>query len=150
MSKLIIILPLIIGFLIGSIYKPDDWYFNLKKPALNPPSYIFVIAWSILYLLIGISYYLVFKSNRGNNTLAFWIIPILHLLINFSYSPVLFGAKKLFESAIIVTLILVFALLTIKKFYKINKKSVYLLIPYICWLIFANYLGWSTYLINNN
>ena len=148
MDSLIIILPLVIGFLIGSISKPDDWYFNLKKPALNPPPYVFVTAWTILYLLIGISYYLIFKSNRGNNTLAFWIIPILHLLINFSYSPVLFGAKKLFESAVIVTLTSVFALFTMKKFYKINKKSVYLLIPYICWLVFAKYLGWSLYLLN--
>jgi len=146
-SLLLVLLPLVIGFLIGSNTKPGNWYFNLKKP-LSVPPYIFGIAWTILYLLIGISYYLVFKSNRGNNTLLFWIIPIVHLLINFSYSPVLFGAKKLFESAIIVTLTLVFALLTMNKFYKINKKSVYLLIPYICWLVFANYLGWSIYLIN--
>jgi tryptophan-rich sensory protein len=147
MDQLLILLPLIIGFLIGNITKPDDWYFNLKKSVSVPP-YIFVIAWTILYLLIGISYFLVFKSNRGNNTLSFWIIPIVHLLFNFSYSPMLFGSKKLFESAVIVTLTLVFALLTMNKFYKINKKSVYLLIPYICWLVFANYLGWNIYLIN--
>ena len=147
MTQLLILLPLVIGFLIGNNTKPDNWYFNLKKPALNPPPYVFVIAWSILYLLIGISYYLIFKSNT-KNTLAFWFIPILHLLINFSYSPMLFGAKKLFESAVIVTLTLVFALLTMNKFNKINKNSVYLLIPYICWLVFANYLGWSIYSIN--
>ena len=147
MSELIVLLPLVIGFLIGSNTKPDDWYFNLKKPALNAPPYVFVIAWSILYLLIGVSYYLVFKNNT-KNTLAFWIIPILHLLINFSYSPVLFGAKKLFESAVIVTLTLVFAIFTMKKFYKINKTSVYLLIPYICWLLFAKYLSLSLYLLN--
>jgi tryptophan-rich sensory protein len=143
---LLIIIPLIIGFLIGSNTKPDNWYFKLKKPAFSPPPYIFGIFWSILYLLIGISYYLAFKS--GTNKLAFWIIPILHLLINFSFSPVLFGAKKLLESAVIVSLTLIFALLTMKKFYKVNKYSYYLLIPYICWLVFANYLGWTTYLVN--
>ena len=147
MSELIVLLPLVIGFLIGSNTKPDDWYFNLKKPALNPPPYVFVTAWTILYLLIGVSYYLIFKNNT-KNTLAFWIIPILHLLINFSYSPVLFGAKKLFESVVIVTLTLVFAIFTMKKFYKINKTSVYLLIPYICWLLFAKYLSLSLYLLN--
>jgi len=147
MDQLLVILPLIIGFLIGNITKPDDWYFNLKKSVSVPP-YIFVIAWTILYLLIGISYYLIFKSN-SKNKLSFWIIPLLHLLINFSYSPMLFGAKKLLESAVIVTLTLVFALLTMNKFYKINKMSVYLLIPYICWLVFANYLGWSLYLLNH-
>jgi tryptophan-rich sensory protein len=52
------------------------------------------------------------------------------------------------ESAVIVSLTLIFALLTMKKFYKVNKYSYYLLIPYICWLVFANYLGWTTYLVN--
>ena len=60
-NLLIIILPLIIGFIVGQLSKPGPWYFKLNKPELTPPSYVFGIAWSILYILIGISYYLALK-----------------------------------------------------------------------------------------
>jgi tryptophan-rich sensory protein len=151
-KKLIIVLPLIVGFLIGTLTRPGEWYFNLKKPKLDPPPYVFGIAWTILYLLIGISYYLAFKDNTGSikNKWMFWIIPVLHLLINFTFTPVLFGAKELFWSAILVSLTLILALITMFQFYKDKKMtSVYLLIPYICWLVFANYLGWSVYNLNH-
>jgi len=84
MKILLIFLPLIIGFLIGFFSKPDKWYFDLRKPYYNPPSYIFSIAWFILYILIGISYYLAL----GDLPYEYWIIPIIHLLLNFIYSNI--------------------------------------------------------------
>lgn len=146
LSFLIIFIPLLLGFLIGFFSKPDNWYFKLNKPFLNPPAFIFPIAWFILYILIGISYYLALKDK----SIEYWIIPIIHLLLNFSYSPMIFIYKKLLESAIITTLILITAIITAILFYNYNKLiSVYLLIPYIIWLCFANYLAWSVYLLNN-
>ena len=63
---LLIFVPLILGFLVGMSSKPDEWYFKLNKPRFNPPSYAFSIAWSILYFLIGISYYLALKDIVEN------------------------------------------------------------------------------------
>jgi benzodiazapine receptor len=145
-SILILFIPLFIGFFIGFFTKPDKWYFDLKKPLLNPPSYIFGIMWFILYIMIGISYYLALKDR----SLVYWIIPLLHLIINFSYSPTIFIFKRLLESAFIVLLTLITLIIIMILFYSYKEYiSVYLLIPYLLWLIFANYLAWSIYFINN-
>jgi tryptophan-rich sensory protein len=145
---LFIPIPLLLGSLIGNIGRPDKWYNNkLKKPELNPPNYIFPIVWTILYLMIGISYYLALSNT---NDIKNWILPILHLLLNFSYSPMFFYFRELLLSSILTTLILITGLMIIYQFSILDKSliSTYLLIPYIIWLCFANYLSWSIYLIN--
>lgn len=145
-NLLIIILPLIVGFVIGQLSKPGEWYFKLNKPKLTPPSYVFGIAWSILYILIGISYYIALKDK----SIEYWIIPLLHLVLNYIYTPLIFMYKRLLESAILTTLILITAVIVMILFYSYdNKISAYLLIPYILWLSFANYLAWSVYILNN-
>jgi tryptophan-rich sensory protein len=144
-NLLIIILPLIVGFVIGQLSRPGEWYLKLNKPKLTPPSYVFGIAWSILYLLIGISYYLALK----NRSIEYWIIPLLHLVLNYIYTPLIFMYNRLLESAILTTLILITAVIVMILFYSYdNKISAYLLIPYILWLSFANYLAWSIYILN--
>jgi tryptophan-rich sensory protein len=142
---LLIFVPLILGFLVGMSSKPDEWYFKLNKPRFNPPSYAFSIAWSILYFLIGISYYLALKDK----SFVYWIIPTLHLLLNYLYTPTIFIYRKLLESAFIVSLTLITAIIVAILFYSYgNYLSAYLLIPYILWLMFANYLAWSVYYLN--
>lgn len=145
---LFIPIPLLLGSLIGNIGRPDKWYNNkLKKPDLNPPNYIFPIVWTILYLMIGISYFLALSKTKDIKN---WILPILHLLLNFSYSPMFFYFRELLLSSILTTLILITGLMIIYQFSILDKSliSTYLLIPYIIWLCFANYLSWSIYLIN--
>ena len=145
LSFLIVILPLIIGFMIGFFTRPDEWFKKLKKPVLNPPSYIFSIAWFILYILIGVSYYLALKDK----SYIYWIIPIIHLILNFSYTPLIFVYRKLLESAFIVLLTLITLIIVMILFYSYKKYvSFYLLIPYLLWLIFANYLAWNIYHLN--
>jgi benzodiazapine receptor len=145
---LFIPIPLLLGSLIGNIGRPDKWYNNkLKKPELNPPNYIFPIVWTILYLMIGISYYLALSKTKDIKN---WILPILHLLLNFSYSPMFFYFRELLLSSILTTLILITGLMIIYQFSILDSSliSTYLLIPYIIWLCFANYLSWSIYFIN--
>lgn len=144
---LLSISPLILGFSIGFFTRPDKWYFDLRKPLYTPPSYIFSIAWFILYILIGISYYLGLREL----SYEFWIIPIIHLLFNLMYSPLIFVYKRLLESAFIVLLTLITLIILMILFYKYERYiSVYLLIPYLIWLIFANYLAWSIFYLNKN
>lgn len=147
-----ILLPLIIGTLIGRLNNFDrKEYEKLKKPQFQPPSYVFGIVWPILYLLIGISYYYVLKDKNYK----YFIIPLIGLGLNFSYTPIFFGSKKydnnkILLSFIIVILTLIFAILTFIEFYYIekNKYYSYLLIPYILWLLFASVLSYSIYSLN--
>lgn len=142
-------IPLLLGSLIANIGRPDGWYKKLNKPKINPPNYIFPIVWTILYLMIGISYFLALKNT---NDIKNWILPILHLLLNFSYSPMFFYFNELLLSAILTTLILITGLMVFYEFTILDNTfiSSSLLIPYIIWLIFANYLSWSIFLRNRS
>ena len=142
---LLSISPLLLGFLIGFFTRPDKWYFDLRKPLYNPPSYIFSIAWFILYILIGISYYFGLRDLGYE----YWIIPIIHLLLNFLYTPLIFIFKRLLESAFIVLLTLITLIIIMILFYNYERYvSVILLIPYLFWLLFANYLAWNVYYLD--
>ena len=143
-----ILAPLILGFLVSSIYKMDDeWYKSLKKPEYIPPSIAFSIVWPILYIFFGISMYygIYYKS------LIYWIIPIIHLGFNMSFTPIMFGLNNLLGAFVITLLTLITCMMIIWQFYstKSNIIAIYLLIPYLLWLIFATYLAYDIYRINN-
>jgi benzodiazapine receptor len=142
----IIFIPLILGSIIASFsnFKKDKEYNKLNKSKVMPPSYIFSIVWPILYLLIGISYYYGINTNSYYN----YIIPIIGLIINYSYTPIFLKLDNLILGLVIVLLTLVFAIITFIQFYYFNKMSSYLLIPYILWLTFASYLSYDIYNIN--
>ena len=146
-TYIIIILPVIIGFLIGYFTKPDKWYEKLNKSTLTPPGYVFGIAWFILYLLIGTAYFIALKDKP----FECWVFPIIHLLINFSYSIVLFRLHEIFLSYLIVLITLLTAIALTYKFYYYDKTKIAykLMIPYLLWLLFANFLGFYVYYYNN-
>ena len=148
-KKIFIILQFFFGFLIGQIIKPNKWYENLNKPYLNPPKILFPIVWTILYLLIGISYYLIIIKFESYYNFLF-IIMIIHLLINYSFTILFFYLKLKLLSAIICFITLVLAIYLYFIFFNYDNigTASYLLIPYIIWLIFANYLSWTIYFIN--
>ena len=169
----IIFLPLVIGLSIGAVYGKswnDPKYRNLKKPAYNPPSYVFGIVWTILYLAIGIIYsYALYDSlcvpdkiSKCGTTiyykeLKYWIIPMLALLFNFLYVPVFFGENGLFNGFVIIILSLVFAILTMIQFYlqsnyndSIKYYAILALLPYVAWLSFASYLSYNIWVMNVN
>jgi tryptophan-rich sensory protein len=97
--------------------------------------------------MIGISYFLALKNT---DDIKDWILPFLHLLLNFSYSPLFFYFKEILLSAILTSLILITALMLFYQFSILDDSFLasYFLIPYIIWLSFANYLAWSIYFIN--
>ena len=137
------ILIVILTFLIGTI---PSWFIsmdisNLIKP-FELPKIIFPIVWTILYLMMAISYYLV---SEKSNTFG---IYFAQLVFNSLWTVFFFGLKlRLFA---FIWLIALFALviLILVKYYKINKTAGYLLIPYSLWLVFAGYLNLSIYLLN--
>jgi len=132
--------------IIGSIFtypSLQNWYPYITKPFFTPPSFIFAPVWIILFLLMGISIYLVWE-NKKINLNWFW----LQLGLNIMWSIIFFGLKSP-ALGFIVILLLWFAIFkTIKEFGKYNKLASYLLYPYLIWVSFAGILNFSIMLLN--
>lgn len=150
-----IAIPLAIGLLSSFITKDAMMSFNaMKKPPLAPPGILFPIVWSILYVLMGISSYLIHEFDDKNDTAKLklknecFTLYVIQLIFNFFWS-ILFFKLKLYYFALVwlvILWILVFALIIKSK--KINKIASYLLIPYILWMTFAAYLNIMIALLN--
>ncbi len=126
-----------------------DIYSKIVKPPLAPPSWLFPVAWSILYFLMGVSLYIVWNSNADieRKRRAFTIFGI-QLLLNFIWSPIFFNMQLFLLAFVVLVLLWLFTLGMIITFYKISKVAGLLQIPYLIWLTFAGYLNLAIYLLN--
>ncbi len=127
----------------------DTWYAGLNKPFFSPPNWLFAPAWLTLYLLMGVSLYLIWRQGLKikENKKAFCLF-LFHLLINALWSIIFFSLRNPFGALICIFLLWVLILVLIKKFFKIEKKSAYLLIPYWLWVSFATILNFAIWQLN--
>ena len=138
-------LPIIIGGIVGFLIKDYIDYEYINKPPLAPPKIFFPIAWSIIYLLMGISYYLFRKDHEDTLTT---IVYYIQLFINALWSIIFFIFKWRFFSILWIILLDIFVILLIYLFYKKKPISAYLNIPYLLWSLFATYLTIGIYILN--
>ena len=141
-----ILLPLIIGF-IGSILGGFNNFDLINKPTFTPPGIVFPIVWTILYILMGISAYIISISNNDNKKKAY-IIYLIQLIVNCLWPLFFFRLNYYLFSFIWILLLIGLVIAMIDNFKQINKLSAYLQIPYLLWLIFASILNLSIYLLN--
>lgn len=137
----LIILPLILAGIV-SLLTDFDMYSKINLPSIAPPAILFPIVWSILYLIMGISLYL--NRNNYKNKVIFYI----QLAVNFLWVFMFFMFKMFLGSFMIIVILDVLVFYTILEFYKENKTSSYMLIPYMLWIVFASYLNWQIFLLN--
>ena len=140
------LLPIVGGTLVGLIISGYMNYGDMVKPPLSPPSYIFPIVWTILYILMGISYFIATKDNENDKELN--QIYILQLLVNFFWPIIFFVLKMYFTAFFWIILLLILVIIMIKELLKNNKISGYLQIPYFIWLLFATYLNIGIFILN--
>ena len=140
------LIPIVGGALVGLIISGYMNYGDMVKPPLSPPSYIFPIVWTILYILMGISYFIATKDKENDKELN--QIYILQLLVNFFWPIIFFVLKMYFTAFFWIILLLILVIIMIKELLKINKISGYLQIPYLMWLVFATYLNIGIFLLN--
>lgn len=141
---IIILLTLSISFL--SMDKIDDWYLNLNKSSLSPPGYMFGIAWTILYILMSTSVWIIWEKEK-KITLPI-ILYIIQLILNLAWSPVFFKYRQINVALFLLLFIWMLVFTIIVLFYSINKTASLLLMPYLIWLSFAFYLNY--YVVKNN
>ncbi|PLX24961.1 TspO protein [Candidatus Parcubacteria bacterium] len=137
---------------LGSLFTqtgPDSWYVSLIKPEFNPPNWIFGPVWTSLYILMGISLYLIWDKGLKKKELRFAFgIFILQLLFNAWWSILFFGLqnpKLAFCEIVFLWFLIVFV---IYLFSNIRKLAAWLLIPYLLWVSFATVLNYSIWVLN--
>lgn len=141
-----LVLPLLVGGIVGFIISKFIQYDNLNKPFLSPPQLAFPIVWTILYILMGISFGILSEKNLLDSESKF--LYYFQLLINALWSIFFFVFEwRLFAFIWIILLDIVVIFMTIN-FYKKNKLAGLLQIPYIIWILFATYLNLAFYLLN--
>ena len=126
-----------------------DVYGSLEKPPLSPPAWIFPVVWIILYALMGISAYLIHRSDaepvRVKSALrVYW----LQLIVNFSWSIVFFRFQAFWAAFVVLIILIILVIVMIVKFAKIRPAAALVNIPYLLWLLFAAYLNLTTALLN--
>lgn len=125
----------------------NSWYSLLNKPFFNPPNWIFGPVWTTLYLMMGISLYLIIINKSKNKKLAYYFFTA-QLILNSLWSIIFFGLKSPFFAFLEIIILWCAILLTIIKFYKISKPASYLLMPYLAWVSFAAVLNLAIYFLN--
>ncbi len=146
MYALAIIIPLALGGIVGFITSGSMDYDVLRQPALSPPGFLFPIVWTILYILMGVSFGLLMDKGVLDDN-AKWIYYI-QLFVNLVW-PILFFTLKWRLLAFIWIIVLDFLVLTmVVKFYGKDKIAGLLQIPYLAWVLFATYLNLGVYLLN--
>lgn len=135
-----ILIPVIMGAIVDLIINPFMDYQDLNRPPLSPPGITFPIVWTILYIIMGYSFY---KQDEQNKTIYY-----TQLVVNGLWSIFFFVFKWYLFSFIWIILLIILVIIMIKEFYKVNKLSGLINIPYLIWLVFATYLSFGVYLLN--
>jgi translocator protein len=146
-----IAIPFLVGFSASffTMDRVNGWYTTANKPSFNPPNWIFAPVWTTLYVLMGIAFYLVWKSAAPISIKQTAItLFVVQLVLNFFWS-IIFFKLQLTGWALVEIIAMWFAiLLTILWFGKISSTAAWLLVPYICWVSFATVLNYSIWKLN--
>jgi benzodiazapine receptor len=151
--KLLISLATCVGAgLLGSIFSRGsitNWYSFLQKPSFTPPNWIFAPVWFLLYILMGISAFLIWRTGfRNFHVRESLIIFLIQLALNALWSFAFFGLKSPITGLIVIVPLWTAILLAIINFYRVSRTASLLLIPYILWVSYATALNFSFYLLN--
>src|SRR3990167_3134289 len=136
--------------LVGIISAPftiaaiPTWYVTLNKPFFAPPNWIFGPAWTLLYFLMGISFYVIWRQDwKKKKVKTAGLFFLAQLGLNFLWSPVFFGLRSPLLGLINIVVMWILIVITMRKFYPLSKLAFYLLTPYILWVTFAAVLNAS-------
>jgi tryptophan-rich sensory protein len=130
----------------GAQFQGGAWYAALRKPPLTPPGWVFGPAWTVLYLLIAVAGWLVWRARpRDRRALGLWGAQ---LALNAAWSFVFFGLHRPGAALVEIALLLVFVLATAAAFFRARRLAGALLVPYAAWVAFATYLNAGIWILN--
>jgi translocator protein len=129
------------------------WYAGLAKPVFNPPNAVFPVVWTLLYLLMAVSGWLVWRTRfngpdaAGRGTRA--LVPFgIQLILNIGWSFAFFGAHNPLAGLVVIGLLILAIAWTIAAFLPLSRVAAFLLVPYLAWVGFATLLNGAIYALN--
>lgn len=145
-----IAIPLIVGGVSALLTQNSMEVFELlEKPPLSPPTWLFPVVWTMLFILMGISSYLILTADANSEEIKSAIhLYAYQLVVNFLWSTFFFNFGWYLFSFLWLILLWVLVFIMIKKFYLINKVAAYMNIPYLLWVTFAGYLNIGIWWLN--
>jgi translocator protein len=133
------------GLLIGALTAPGPWYQALAKPSFNPPNWLFGPVWTLLYVLIALVGWRIWRRERSSAAMQLWWLQIL---LNFLWSPVFFGLEQIGLALVAILMLLGAILAFIACAWKLDRLSTWLFVPYAAWVAFASLLNASIWALN--
>ncbi len=152
----IFVFAMIVSFIpgiIGVFFTPHGasniWYNALAKSVLTPAGWVFSVAWTLLYILLGIALYIVIinKKNRIDKTGAYWLF-VGQMILNALWSIIFFGAHMPALALLVLLALIVESVFLARSFHRVNHAAGYLVWPYIVWMCFATYLNATIMFLN--
>lgn len=141
-----ILIPVLVGGIVGFFISGSIDYNSLEKPFLSPPSITFPIVWTILYILMGISYAILESNSLVNSKIN--SIYYLQLFFNALWPIAFFLLKWRLFAFIWIIILAILIIIMIARFYEKHKTAAWLQVPYLLWTLFATYLNFGVYLLN--
>ena len=143
-----ILICLVVGGIAGAITAPsvDGWYASINKPSWNPPNRVFGPVWTVLYVMMAVAAWLVWRTV--NNTRTAMILFFCQLALNFGWSVMFFGVKSPGLGLAEVILFWLVLLATTLVFFRTSKVAGALMLPYLAWVSFAAFLNFTIWRLN--
>ncbi|WP_254560902.1 TspO/MBR family protein [Dyadobacter diqingensis] len=147
-----IVPPLAVGAIAGFFTSKaiPGWYATLNQPSFNPPNWVFGPVWTTLYILMGLSIFLIWRLPASSTRTKAMVIYYIQLLLNFCWSFLFFYYKNMGFALIEIFLLWLNIVLMLLYFYKLKPAASYMNIPYLLWVSFATVLNGAYYLLNQN
>lgn len=143
-----LLIPLAVGGLATLInFSGIRQFEEVAKPAFTPAPIVFSVVWTILYALMGFSFYLIYKSDKSNKNIAYTFY-FAQLVVNFIWTYIFFTLKNYLGSFFVIIALLILIAGMIVSFWCVNKKAAYLQIPYMLWVCFVAFLNYQIYILN--
>lgn len=133
------------GLAIGFLTAPGDWYAGLVKPSFNPPNWVFGPTWTLLYVLIAVAGWRVWRKESGGWPMRLWWAQ---LALNFLWTPVFFDAHRIGLALVVVLVLLGTILAFIVASWRRDRASAWLFAPYAAWVAFASALNGAIFVLN--
>ncbi|WP_170552522.1 TspO/MBR family protein [Ruegeria atlantica] len=133
------------GILIGILTAPGDWYAQLSKPAFNPPNWVFGPVWTVLYVLIAVTGWRQFETDRSSTAMKLWWAQ---MGLNFLWSPAFFVLQLPWFALVVIVALLVVIVMFIARVRNSDRVSALAFLLYLAWVAFATALNLSIAILN--